>query len=259
MNDNNNIPYKDEYKKLGLYRNIYTFCLWGVNIISILYLFIQNIKICSLFDIIFKSIYITLIVFYFIIENYTEIFFYPLTAFNRRKGFIDNSLNSKLLEKKVENYYSNDEIKYGDFKLIVNCAENCFFTLNIAKASKNKFVIKNIFMIVLLIICAVVGIRDNIVFIPILQIALSGQFIAELLYLFNFILKLDQLFTEFKAFFEEENKKNYYIKQRAFLFFINYETILVYNKAPLDDATYKKIRDKLNNDWEDLKKRYGIN
>ena len=114
-------------------------------------------------------------------------------------------------------------------------------------------------MIVLLIICAVVGIRDNIIFIPILQITLSGQFIAELLYLFNFILKLEQLFTEFKAFFEEENKKNYYIKQRAFLFFINYETILAYNKAPLDDATYNKIRDKLNNDWEDFKKRYGIN
>lgn len=200
-----------------------------------------------------------MIVFYFIIENYTEIFYYPHTAFNRRKGFIDNSLNSKLLEKKVENFYSNDDIEYGDFKLIVNCAENCFFTLNIAKASKNKFLIKNSLMIVLLIICAVVGIRNNVVFIPILQIALSGQFITELLYLFNFILKLEQLFSEFKAFFEEENKKNNYIKQRAYLFFINYETILDYNKSPLDDTTYKKMRHKLNNDWKEFKNRYGIN
>lgn len=114
-------------------------------------------------------------------------------------------------------------------------------------------------MVFLLIICAVVGIRNNVVFIPILQIALSGQFITELLYLFNFILKLEQLFNEFKAFFEEENKKNNYIKQRAYLFFINYETILAYNKAPLDDATYKKNRDKINDDWKEFKNRYGIN
>lgn len=259
MNDNKNVPYKDEYNKLGLYRKIYSYCLGGINLISILYLFIQNIKICSLFDIIFQTVYIALIVFYFIIENYTEIFYYPHTAFNRRKEFIDNSLNSKLLEKKVENFYSNDDIEYGDFKLLVNCAENCFFTLNIAKASKNKFLIKNSLMIVLLIICAVVGIRNNVVFIPILQIALSGQFITELLYLFNFILKLEQLFSEFKAFFEEESKKNNYIKQRAYLFFINYETILDYNKSPLDDTTYKKIRHKLNNDWKEFKNRYGIN
>lgn len=45
MNNNKNVPYKDEYNKLGLYRKIYIYCLWGINLISILYLFTLNLMI----------------------------------------------------------------------------------------------------------------------------------------------------------------------------------------------------------------------
>lgn len=256
--NNEDIPYKKDYNKLENYRKIYTLCLNGINLISITYLLIQNIKISEILDIILKSIYILLIISYFIVENYTEIFYYPSTAFNRRKGLIDNSLNSKFLDKEVKNYYSNDNINYGSYKLIVNCAENCFFTLNIAKKSRKKCLKKNFIIITLLIVCAVIGIRDNIIFIPILQIALSSQFIIEFFYLMNFISKLEHLSDEFIFFFENRDKRKEYVNQCAFLFFVNYETTLSYNKAPLDDNIYREDKDYLNNEWKELKKRYDI-
>lgn len=52
----------------------------------------------------------------------------PMAANERRKGFIDNSLGTKLLEKPVLNYYDNDSIEKGPYKMLVNCYENCFFT-----------------------------------------------------------------------------------------------------------------------------------
>ena len=55
----------------------------------------------------------------------------PMAANERRKGFIDNSLGTKLLEKPVLNYYDNDSIEKGPYKMLVNCYENCFFTYNI--------------------------------------------------------------------------------------------------------------------------------
>ena len=73
---------------------------------------------------------------------------YPATARKRRKGFIDNSLVSKFLNKNVEGYYTNDNLKYGPYKMLVNCCENCFFTLNIAKGMVTQILVKNILLFI---------------------------------------------------------------------------------------------------------------
>ena len=74
----------------------------------------------------------------------------------------------------------------------------------------------------------------------------------------NFISKLEHLFDEFIFFFENRDKRKEYVNQCAFLFFVNYETTLSYNKAPLDDNIYREDKDYLNNEWKELKKRYDI-
>ena len=45
---------------------------------------------------------------YGILYIIVEIIMQPMAANERRKGFIDNSLGTKLLEKPVLNYYDND-------------------------------------------------------------------------------------------------------------------------------------------------------
>lgn len=46
--------------------------------------------------------------------------------------------------------------------------------------------------------------------------------------------------------------------QEAVLLFLDYETTLAYNKAPLSDSVYEKLNEKLTEEWEKIKKRYDI-
>ena len=131
------------------------------------------------------------IIAYYVLDVYTETFLYPATARKRRKGFIDNSLGSKFLEKKVEGYYTNDNLNYGPYKMLINCSENCFFTLNIAKGMVPRIVTKNVIFSIGFLVIAYRGIKDNLVAIPILQILLSTLFITELIHHLNFIAKLE--------------------------------------------------------------------
>ena len=46
--------------------------------------------------------------------------------------------------------------------------------------------------------------------------------------------------------------------QEAVLLFLDYETTLAYNKAPLSDKVYEKLNEKLSKEWEEIKIRYDI-
>lgn len=120
-----------------------------------------------------------------------------------------------------------------------------------------KVVIKNGIFIVLFLIMAYLGIKDNLVAIPILQILLSTLFLTELIHHINFIAKLEQLFERFKESFSK-NVDEEQIFQHAVLLFLDYETTLAYNKAPLSDTVYERLNEKLSKEWEEIKDRYEI-
>ena len=218
--------------------------------------FLASTLVNTIYNIL-NLLYFLIIIAYYVLDVYTETFLYPATARKRRKGFIDNSLGSKFLEKKVEGYYTNDNLNYGPYKMLINCSENCFFTLNIAKGMVPRIVIKNAFFSIGFLVIAYCGIKDNLVAIPILQILLSTLFITELIHHLNFIAKLEQLFERFKETFTKKMDVNQTL-QEAVLLFLDYETTLAYNKAPLSDSVYEKLNEKLSKEWEEIKTRYEI-
>lgn len=59
----------------------------------------------TIYDIL-NLFYFFVIIGYYFLDIYTETFLYPATARKHRKGFSDNSLRSKFLNKKVEGYYT---------------------------------------------------------------------------------------------------------------------------------------------------------
>lgn len=111
---------------------------------------------------------------------------------------------------------------------------------------------------ILFLVFAYLGVKDNLVAIPALQILLSSLFLTELVHHVNFIAKLNQLFERFKEEFSQKTNSEE-VLQRAVLFFLDYETTLAYNKAPLSDSVYKKLNKKLSKEWEEIKQRYEIN
>ena len=254
------LPYEADYSLLSKCRIWETRGLWLIGILSVVLPVVGSFLASTLVNTIYNILnllYFLIIIAYYVLDVYTETFLYPATARKRRKGFIDNSLGSKFLEKKVEGYYTNDNLNYGPYKMLINCSENCFFTLNIAKGMVPRIVIKNALFSIGFLVIAYCGIKDNLVAIPILQILLSTLFITELIHHLNFIAKLEQLFERFKETFTKKMDANQTL-QEAVLLFLDYETTLAYNKAPLSDSVYEKLNEKLSKEWEEIKTRYEI-
>lgn len=255
------LPYAVNYKTLKRYRTIKNLFLWSVFILSIL---IQLLNCKSIGKLVCQNSFVVLNIFNYIsIIGYgllyiiVEIIMQPIVASERRKGFIDNSLGTKLLHMPVTNYYDNDSIKEGPYKLLVNCYENCYFTYNIAKEMLLRVVLKNILLFIALLIFAYFGISNNIIAIPILQLFLSSLFLIELMYHINFYFKLKSLCEQFGNIFSDKKNAAETLKFAVYMT-LEYETSLAYNKAPNNDAVYKKLNKKLTQEWEEIKKRYDI-
>lgn len=249
-----NIPYQDSYKKLKICRTI---SFWLLVIISLLSITLPIIKQAGFpyYDVL-DFFNITFIIGYFILNTVTEVFIYPSTAIKRRMGYIDNSIGSKLLDKPLTGYFSNDTIPFGSYKLAVNCYENCFFSYNIAKAMTLGIVIKNSLFFVFFLGCAYFGFQGNIVATPIIQIFISTLFLNELIHHLNFRTKLKKILDSFQQLFTQKLK--YDDLGTPIFFALDYETVLAYNKSPLSDKLYRKLDPQLSQEWEELKKRYEI-
>lgn len=256
------LPFEADYSLLTKCRKWGTKCLVVIGICSVILPVLNvfsGISIVKKSYNIFNLCYFLLIIGYYILSTYTETFLYPATARKRRKGFIDNSLGSKFLNQNVNGYYTNDYLTYGPYKMIVNCCENCYFTLNIAKKMVRSILMKNILFGLGFLIVAYWGIRDNLFAIPMVQILLSSLFMTELVHHINFITKLEQLYERFiETICTIKNMDEKQILQEAVLLFLDYETTLAYNKAPLSDAIYEELNEKLSKEWEDIKVRYDI-
>ena len=237
------LPYEADYELLSKFRKWETIGLWIIGVFSIVLPFLNTFSynvIIHIINDVANFLYFFILISYYILDLYTETFLYPATARKRRKGFIDNSLGSKFLEKATQNYYSNDEINVGPYKMLVNCCENCYFTFNIAKAMLPIIVLKNIFFSIVALAIAYFGIN-----------------ITELVHHINFVVKLNQLFEKFLDAFVNI-KDNSLFLQQAVLLYVEYETVLAYNKAPLSDKVYNKLNQKLTKEWEEIKERYEI-
>jgi hypothetical protein len=255
------LPYEADYALLKKWRRIGTILLAIVSILSISYPFVSNnFKSNTLLNSIVEYASYLAIISYYVTDITTEVFLYPATARLRRIGFIDNSLGAKFLSQESKNYFTNDVLKPGLYKLSVNCFENCYFTYNIAKEMTPAVVTKSVIFSIVFLTTAYIGLRGNILALPILQILLSALFITELVHHLTFVSRLRILKEKFEAHFNDtiKSKSKRNDPQHPILFLLEYETTLAFNKAPLSDSVYKRLDPKLSADWEDIKRHYEI-
>lgn len=258
------LPYEISYKTIAFWRNVENGFLWSTFICSIL---LQTFQIDCISHSLVSMKYIAnlfnvlnyiSIIGYGLLYIIVEIIMQPMAANERRKGFIDNSLGTKLLEKPVLNYYDNDSIEKGPYKMLVNCYENCFFTYNIVKAMLPKMIAKNTILLILLLVFAYYGIKDNVVAIPFLQLFLSSLFLIELIYHVLFFFRLKNLCDRFKQIFSTSKLTKNKTIQDAVYMVLEYETTLAYNKSPNSNSVYQKLNHKLTEEWGSIKEHYDI-
>ena len=255
------LPYEANYALLKKWRRIGNIVLAIVSILSVTLPFVSNnFKSNVLLNNFMEyADYITIIS-YYVINIVTEVFLYPATARLRRIGFIDNSLGAKFLSKESKNYFTNDALKPGLYKLSVNCFENCYFTYNIAKETTPIVVTKSVIFSAVFLTTAYIGLRGNILALPILQILLSTLFITELVHHLTFVSRLKILLEKFEVHFNDtiKSKSKRSDAQHPILMLLEYETTLAFNKAPFSDRAYMKLNTQLSTEWDDIKKHYEI-
>ena len=254
------LPYKAEYTTLENCRyaeNIGFWIIGSISIMSPLFNSLTGNPIIINLQSIMDFLNFILIIAYYVLNIVTETFLYPETARKRRRGFLDNSLGTKYLQKTTTGYYSNDNVKPGARKVMINCFENCFFTYNIARAMLPKIIFKNSLFILGFLIVAYFGFKDRLVALPMVQILFSSLFITELIHHINFVTKLKTLLERFTEAVISEKDESRTLAD-AILLFLEYETTLAYNKAPLSNTVYEELNEKLSEDWEGIKKHYDI-
>lgn len=251
---NRSLPYKADYKLLKLLRKIGTRLFYIYIILPFLIHFTKREFTNKLLN----FILIVTILSYYLINIYTEVYLCPKTAIKRRRGFLDNSLGSKFLESPVKQYYSNDSIHEGAYKMLVNCGESCYFTLKIVEKMTPHIVIKNAILFISL--CFVLFFQEeNYVFIvPLLQTFLSSIFLTELIEHFHFKKELELIFNQFLYIITNRNQDEDSLYIYAIALVLDYETVLAYNKSSLSDKVYRNLNEKLSEKWEEIIKRYDI-
>jgi len=197
------------------------------------------------------------IFFAFIFEALFNYLFYEGSKI-KRSDFIDNSLGSTFIDKKSEDYFTNDNIQPGVYKLAVNCFENIFFTSQIvAKMIVNSW-IWTIVVAAIFIGSAVLGERQ--VILMLFQLSLPLLLLQNSIKLTLFSTRISSLYENFLRLFNDlKGIQDTKVKEPEMIkLVIDYQTTLSWGSLLTKQKTFDKMNPSLTNKWIEVKKHYSI-
>jgi hypothetical protein len=249
-----NVPFSINYDTVRLFGKIASYILFLSASISITTVWLRNFNLISdnLRSEVNAALCLLAILYFLmdILQNYL----FHCSEFKRRNDFIDNSLNTKLSEKNSIDYFNNDNLEPGVFKLGVNCFENSFFSKEISHKMIPEMGVKLGLIIILFLILSIFPGQSFVVIF--LQMALPLVILKQTFRLLVFNFRVDSVFKEFIKIFSctDSEKRGHIIIHNV----MNYETTLSWAGIQLKQSIFKKFNSELSNEWEGLKKRYNI-
>ncbi|RXK59207.1 hypothetical protein ESA94_13785 [Lacibacter luteus] len=175
----------------------------------------------------------------------------------RRLDWLDNSFQTNFSGKKSKDYFTNDHLSPGLYKLAVNCFENSFHTQFIISKMLPKLITQTIIIVLVFIISAYIGNREIIRMF--FELSLPAILIQKLIKALYFSTRMADVQDHFKSLFNDLLKINFDDKTAESLRdILEYETALSWASTPLDSKIFWKHKVKLAQDWEELKQEYNI-
>lgn len=252
------VPFKssfDKAKKFDVWSGLLTYISAALFlIVFVLELFSQNYTTILWID----RLNCIVIVSYIILEFITDCIHSSAETY-RRTDLVDNSFGCKLAENRSEEYYSNDELKNGLYKLGVNSFESCFFSYKIALESQCRLLHKSVFFGMLFILCAIVGYDKGIVFI--IQLSLPLSVVIQAIRQQRFVSHLKIIYDNYRSVFDtlrdkKEIAQNDYAKLTKEI--LEYEGTISWANLLLDEKKYNDMNAKLSEEWGQIKDEYKI-
>ena len=265
---NPNIPYQDlydTYKRYNYLSKVFTIIMCVTSVIVAVLAFIPSIIPSLVFpNFIFNGLIVAQVAFVFCHLLFLALAesIYITAEDNRLQGAFDHSFGTRFLAEDVKNYYDSEGVEPGPYKLFVNYFENCYFTYTIAQHMTPKIVWWNLTFIILLIPPVIVTLKFSSLDLFFQIVLIFVQLFATPLLLWGllkhlaFVRQLSSIYKCFICLFSRTEET-----QSAALFknVVAYEKALAYYNTATDSEIYEKLQCKLNQGWEEMKKRYNIN
>lgn len=249
------VPHEKLYKIVTALSSALNWLLIISTIISIIIIVLNNFNLDVNPNIsLWLSRFLALVAIIFFILEIIQSQTYHQAEFQRKNDFIDNSLQTKLADSNSTNYYTNDEISEGIYKMGVNCFENSFFTKNISSKMLEKQITYTI--LIWVVLWCVILTTPNNVFIQVVLLALPFSVANETRKLYRLNRSVESVFGTFKKIFSSTKKS----KRESLIIdnVINYEKSISYSSIPLNSKVFHELNDSLSIEWNNIKKQHNI-
>lgn len=249
------VPHANLYETVTKLSNALNRLLISSTIISIAIIILNNFNFETNPNIsLWLSRLLALITFAFFILEIIRSQTFHRAELQRKNDFMDNSLKTKLADANSNEYYTNDDISNGIYKMGVNCFENSFFTKNISSKMLTKQITYTIGIWVVL--WSVILTAPNNVFVEVVLLALPFSVANDLRKLYRLNQNVEMVFTNFKKIFSttKKSKRGSLIIDNV----ISYEKSISYSSIPLNSKIFKELNDELSVKWNKIKKQHDI-
>lgn len=253
-------PHTDLYNVKSKLESISKFIFWLTLFLSIFpIVFEEFCRIHKVVDLL-NIINIIGIALFFIIETLNEYILLPLADNKRRDDFIDNAFGSKFSIKNSIDYYDNEEIEKGIYKVAVNQFENCFFTYSLIKISTVPKIVVPTIMLFSMSIIAYYGFSEVPFALTILQAFFSVNILGNLIKHLILMNRLATIQDSWLELFHNINLKDEIInfQPQVYRYWLQYETLNSKINANISNQTFTNSNSKLTEEWNSLKIKYQI-
>ena len=255
------VPHESDFQTLKRWDVWSKRVFWALLICSVIAPIVSFFKLNGVESLIKISDFLSFILIpvFFILETVCDKY-YVSAEYNRRKGYIDNSFDSKLTGTESKNYFSNDNLTPTFYKAAVNTFESCYFTERISRDMFGQIGFKNLAFFIFFLGIAYWGADRNPLVAPILQGLVSGYFLKECVDYYFFKERLQAILENFKTFFNGLIHKEFTATEVpiALKLIMDYEANLAHNKFQNTTPIYNKLKEQLLTGWTELKTYYKI-
>lgn len=251
------VPYQQLYDRCRDFFRIGNSLLLAAIVLSLLFPLYKMLNLPALPVLLYNGLMVVnlvLIIGQFAFITASELHFYPKAEEARVQGLFDNALQTKKLERPLEDYFDNQSLPIGVRKLVVDSFENCYFTYNVAREMTPVLVVMNAVFFILFIVVAFLGFSTDTC-VSLAQAFISQAFLLRLIRHLYFIHHVSTAYEGFKHAFSIPTIPDAY----ALYAMVNYEKALSGYSSMTNGKAYARMRDRLNAGWEDMKKTYNLN
>jgi hypothetical protein len=254
-------PHYNLMKIVGKLSLFGQFVFWSILVLSFIPIVFkefceetQLINIVNILNIIGISLF-------FIIELVNDYVLIPQADCKRRDDFLDNSFGSTFSTKSSIEYYDNEEVNIGLYKVAVNLFENCFFSYSLLKSTTLRKIIIPSTILLLMSIFSYYGFKNVPIALSVLQALFSANILGSLVKHLILLAKLSTIQDSWIVLFQHADLKtnideyNHHVCR----YWLMYEALHSRYNMSIPERAFKKLNPLLTAEWKEIKQKYNIN